>query len=151
MGLSLSRIYSSLSSLAFWGKDKEVRILMVGLDSAGKVCFVVLSHLDQPALSNYDGEEEGERLTADDDSLPVADWRSRLNYPQYVPMRAAHVGARTDSSNRVQRRDGVVQKHQLPSMGPRRYVSNPLARELADRQDNLVSGTLSLAHEPPIG
>jgi len=37
MGLSLSRIYSSLSSLAFWGKDKEVRILMVGLDSAGKV------------------------------------------------------------------------------------------------------------------
>ncbi|CAK9780504.1 unnamed protein product [Cutaneotrichosporon oleaginosum] len=37
MGLSLSRIYTSLSSLAFWGKDKEVRILMVGLDSAGKV------------------------------------------------------------------------------------------------------------------
>jgi ADP-ribosylation factor-like protein 1 len=37
MGLSLSRIYSSLGSLAFWGKDKEVRILMVGLDSAGKV------------------------------------------------------------------------------------------------------------------
>lgn len=37
MGLALSRIYGSLSSLAFWSKDKEVRILMVGLDSAGKV------------------------------------------------------------------------------------------------------------------
>ncbi|KAE8538914.1 hypothetical protein D1P53_005282 [Cryptococcus gattii VGV] len=40
MGLSLSRIYSSLSSLAFWGKDKEVRILMVGLDSAGKTTIL---------------------------------------------------------------------------------------------------------------
>jgi len=37
MGVSVSRLYSALSSLAFWGKDKEVRILMVGLDSAGKV------------------------------------------------------------------------------------------------------------------
>ncbi|ODO05126.1 arf/Sar family protein [Cryptococcus wingfieldii CBS 7118] len=40
MGLSLSRVYSSLSSLAFWGKDKEVRILMVGLDSAGKTTIL---------------------------------------------------------------------------------------------------------------
>lgn len=40
MGLSLSRIYSSLSSLSFWGKDKEVRILMVGLDSAGKTTIL---------------------------------------------------------------------------------------------------------------
>ena len=40
MGLSLSRIYGSLSSLAFWGKDKEVRILMVGLDSAGKTTIL---------------------------------------------------------------------------------------------------------------
>ncbi|KGB75039.1 arf/Sar family protein [Cryptococcus deuterogattii 99/473] len=40
MGLSLSRIYNSLSSLAFWGKDKEVRILMVGLDSAGKTTIL---------------------------------------------------------------------------------------------------------------
>lgn len=42
MGLSLSKIYSSLSSLSFWGKDKEVRILMVGLDSAGKVSLAIL-------------------------------------------------------------------------------------------------------------
>jgi ADP-ribosylation factor-like protein 1 len=40
MGLSLSRIYGSLSSLAFWGKDREVRILMVGLDSAGKTTIL---------------------------------------------------------------------------------------------------------------
>lgn len=40
MGLSLSRLMSSLSSLAFWGKDKEVRILMVGLDSAGKTTIL---------------------------------------------------------------------------------------------------------------
>ena len=40
MGLSLSRIYQSLGSLAFWGKDKEVRILMVGLDSAGKTTIL---------------------------------------------------------------------------------------------------------------
>jgi hypothetical protein len=39
MGLTFSRFYTSLSSLAFWGKDKEVRILMVGLDSAGKVSW----------------------------------------------------------------------------------------------------------------
>jgi hypothetical protein len=37
MGVSVSRLYSALTSLSFWGKDKEVRILMVGLDSAGKV------------------------------------------------------------------------------------------------------------------
>ena len=40
MGLSFSRVYQSLSSLAFWGKDKEVRILMVGLDSAGKTTIL---------------------------------------------------------------------------------------------------------------
>ncbi|GHJ87826.1 hypothetical protein NliqN6_4228 [Naganishia liquefaciens] len=40
MGLSLSRLYSSLSSLARWGKEKEVRILMVGLDSAGKTTIL---------------------------------------------------------------------------------------------------------------
>lgn len=37
MGLSLSSLLSSLSSLINWSKDKDVRILMLGLDSAGKV------------------------------------------------------------------------------------------------------------------
>lgn len=37
MGLSLSSLYTSLSSLLSWSKDKDVRILMLGLDSAGKV------------------------------------------------------------------------------------------------------------------
>ena len=40
MGLSLSRVYQSLTALSFWGKDKEVRILMVGLDSAGKTTIL---------------------------------------------------------------------------------------------------------------
>ena len=37
MGLSLSSLLGSLSSLINWSKDKDVRILMLGLDSAGKV------------------------------------------------------------------------------------------------------------------
>lgn len=43
MGLSLSSLFSSLSSLVRWSKDQDVRILMLGLDSAGKVWeFTVL-------------------------------------------------------------------------------------------------------------
>ncbi|ORX37269.1 putative small monomeric GTPase [Kockovaella imperatae] len=37
MGLSISRIFSALS---FWSKGSEVRILMVGLDSAGKTTIL---------------------------------------------------------------------------------------------------------------
>src|SRR6266478_1553273 len=37
MGLSVSSLLSSFSSLLNWSKDKDVRILMLGLDSAGKV------------------------------------------------------------------------------------------------------------------
>jgi hypothetical protein len=37
MGLSVSSLVSSFSSLLNWSKDKDVRILMLGLDSAGKV------------------------------------------------------------------------------------------------------------------
>ena len=37
MGLSVSSLVSSFSSLLSWSKDKDVRILMLGLDSAGKV------------------------------------------------------------------------------------------------------------------
>ncbi|KAH9050035.1 ARF SAR [Lactarius hengduanensis] len=37
MGLSVSSLFGSLSSLLNWSKDKDVRILMLGLDSAGKV------------------------------------------------------------------------------------------------------------------
>jgi hypothetical protein len=37
MGLSVSSLLGSLSSLLNWSKDKDVRILMLGLDSAGKV------------------------------------------------------------------------------------------------------------------
>jgi hypothetical protein len=37
MGLSVSSLVSSFTSLLSWSKDKDVRILMLGLDSAGKV------------------------------------------------------------------------------------------------------------------
>ncbi|QRV76404.1 ADP-ribosylation factor family [Ceratobasidium sp. AG-Ba] len=40
MGVTLSSIFTSLSSLASWGKEKDVRILMVGLDSAGKTTIL---------------------------------------------------------------------------------------------------------------
>ncbi|CAE6434391.1 hypothetical protein ACGC1H_001397 [Rhizoctonia solani] len=40
MGVTLSSIFGSLSSLASWGKEKDVRILMVGLDSAGKTTIL---------------------------------------------------------------------------------------------------------------
>jgi hypothetical protein len=56
MGLSISTLFSSLASLVRWGKDKDVRILMLGLDSAGKVWFVLLVTLlyDNNLLSDYD-------------------------------------------------------------------------------------------------
>lgn len=37
MGLTFSSFVSSLSSLVRWSKEQDVRILMLGLDSAGKV------------------------------------------------------------------------------------------------------------------
>ncbi|KIY49591.1 ARF/SAR superfamily [Fistulina hepatica ATCC 64428] len=47
MGLTFSTLFSSLASLIRWSKDQDVRILMLGLDSAGKTasefCVAVLS------------------------------------------------------------------------------------------------------------
>jgi len=40
MGLSFSSLVNSLSSLLSWSKDKDVRILMLGLDSAGKTTIL---------------------------------------------------------------------------------------------------------------
>ena len=39
MGLTFSSILDTLSGLTRWTKEKDVRILMLGLDSAGKVRF----------------------------------------------------------------------------------------------------------------
>ena len=41
MGLTFSSIFDTLSSLTRWTKEKDVRILMLGLDSAGKVRVTV--------------------------------------------------------------------------------------------------------------
>ncbi|KAI5833498.1 ARF/SAR superfamily [Schizophyllum commune Tattone D] len=40
MGLSVSSLFSSLTSLIRWSKDQDVRILMLGLDSAGKTTIL---------------------------------------------------------------------------------------------------------------
>ena len=37
MGLTFSSFFEALTSLARWSKEQDVRILMLGLDSAGKV------------------------------------------------------------------------------------------------------------------
>ena len=49
MGLSFSSFFLSLVR---WGKDKDVRILMLGLDSAGKVKFSVFWAMDVIAQTN---------------------------------------------------------------------------------------------------
>lgn len=47
MGLSVSSLFGSLSSLLNWSKDKDVRILMLGLDSAGKVSAILYDVCDE--------------------------------------------------------------------------------------------------------
>ncbi|EIW61877.1 ARF/SAR [Trametes versicolor FP-101664 SS1] len=40
MGLTISSLFTSLSSLVRWSKDQDVRILMLGLDAAGKTTIL---------------------------------------------------------------------------------------------------------------
>lgn len=40
MGLSISTLFNSLTSLVRWSKEQDVRILMLGLDSAGKTTIL---------------------------------------------------------------------------------------------------------------
>jgi len=40
MGLSISTLLSSIASLTRWGKGQDVRILMLGLDAAGKTTIL---------------------------------------------------------------------------------------------------------------
>ncbi|KIJ70352.1 hypothetical protein HYDPIDRAFT_143627 [Hydnomerulius pinastri MD-312] len=40
MGLTFSSLFTSLTSLVRWSKDQDVRILMLGLDSAGKTTIL---------------------------------------------------------------------------------------------------------------
>ncbi|KAL0949911.1 hypothetical protein HGRIS_009939 [Hohenbuehelia grisea] len=47
MGLTVSSLFSSLTSLVRWSKDKDVRILMLGLDSAGKTTILYRLHLGE--------------------------------------------------------------------------------------------------------
>lgn len=59
MGLSFSSLYGSLASLLRWSKEQDVRILMLGLDSAGKVSQLAapvsfLETLTHPVTSSSD-------------------------------------------------------------------------------------------------
>lgn len=53
MGLSLSSLFTSLSSLVRWSKDQDVRILMLGLDAAGKVRCLYSVHTKQHCSSDH--------------------------------------------------------------------------------------------------
>jgi ADP-ribosylation factor-like protein 1 len=45
MGLTFSTIFDTLSSLTKWRKDQDIRILMVGLDAAGKTTILYQLHV----------------------------------------------------------------------------------------------------------
>jgi ADP-ribosylation factor-like protein 1 len=45
MGLTFSAIFDSLASLTKWRKEQDVRILMVGLDAAGKTTILYQLHV----------------------------------------------------------------------------------------------------------
>lgn len=64
MGLTVSSIWNSLASLTRWTKEKDVRILMLGLDSAGKVR---VAHEWSAQLGNSATDISG----ADDDTVQV--------------------------------------------------------------------------------
>ena len=40
MGVTLSSLWNSLTNLASWGTNQDIRILMLGLDSAGKTTIL---------------------------------------------------------------------------------------------------------------
>ncbi|KAF4619356.1 hypothetical protein D9613_005543 [Agrocybe pediades] len=65
MGLSISTLFSSLTSLVRWSKDQDVRILMLGLDSAGKAGatlsvagrLLIISFHRRPFSTGYKSEK----------------------------------------------------------------------------------------------
>lgn len=113
MGLSLSRIYQSVSSLAVWGKDKEVRILMVGLDSAGKttILYRLQVSLSSTRCRNWaDDRLEKSFLPFQVRLLTICSWGESGDNRELT------------RSNRVQCRDCFLQEYQLPGMGSRRSI-----------------------------
>ena len=92
MGLSFSSLFTSLSSLLRWSKDQDVRILMLGLDSAGKVGRASVAggelflnfgtHRRQQFCTGYryvDCLTFGGRLCS-----TRVDWGGRFNNSEYV-------------------------------------------------------------------
>ena len=73
MGLSLSSLLSSFSSLINWSKDKDVRILMLGLDSAGKVSGIL-------AVLSNGVIEHGTSVRIADDDLVQATGKGHVKF-----------------------------------------------------------------------
>lgn len=70
MGLTFSSLLNSFASLVRWSKDQDIRILMLGLDSAGKVGSM---NWHRSATSYVS------LVHADDDTIPVAGMRFRIS------------------------------------------------------------------------
>lgn len=48
MGVTFSAVFDKLASLTGWGKGQDLRILMVGLDAAGKTTILYQLHVRSP-------------------------------------------------------------------------------------------------------
>lgn len=86
MGLTFSSIFDRLSSLV-GRKDQDARILMVGLDAAGKTTILYKLHVRLNIC-----------VTLFRDLTYLVAWRGRLYDPECVPaiIRVAHQGLLTD-------------------------------------------------------
>jgi hypothetical protein len=78
MGLSLSSLLGSLSSLINLNKDKDVRILMLGLDSAGKVSGILAMVQDRVSSTG--------RLCLADHNLVQVTGNHTSNFVQFSPL-----------------------------------------------------------------
>ena len=76
MGLTFSSMFSKL---AFWNKNEEVRILMLGLDSAGKTTILYRLQIGEvvstiPSKTRFDAH-------VGQSNAPASNWFQRGNRP----------------------------------------------------------------------
>jgi ADP-ribosylation factor family len=79
MGVTLSSIMDSLSSLAFWSKSQDVRILMLGLDSAGKTTILYRLQASCPHLPL-----SSVMIRSPDETYAAVDWGGSFHNTKYV-------------------------------------------------------------------
>ena len=71
MGLTFSTFFQSLTSLVRWSKDQDVRILMLGLDSAGKVRGLRSTFCERPLIVPFSADNHPLSVTG---ALLCAPW-----------------------------------------------------------------------------